>query len=187
MTTIIKMLITLSVIGIVSGGLLSEISKWAAPQIAAHRKAATEEAIFMVQPEAKSYKKMELDFEVYKVFDENENSVGYSLAYVGSGFQGKIRIMVGLNEELNRVIGLQVLEQIETPGLGTKIVEKPFTDQFIDLSLDPKAAWVKGVEPSNPNEIQAITGATISSVAIIDILNEGIEKLRSVENAGGVE
>ncbi len=187
MKTIIKMLITLSVIGIISGGLLSEISKWAEPQIIAHRKAATEEAIFMVQPQAKSYKKMEMDFEVYKVFDENENSIGYALPYEGSGFQGKIRIMAGLNEELSQVIGLQVLEQIETPGLGTKIVEKPFTDQFINLSTEPQVDWVKGVDPSNPNEIQAITGATISSKAIVFILNDGIEKLRSVENAGGTK
>ncbi|MGD8782174.1 MAG: FMN-binding protein [Ignavibacteria bacterium] len=187
MKTIIKMLITLSVIGIISGGLLSEISEWADPQIAAHRKAATEEAVYQVQPQAKSYEQLNLDFEVYKVFDENGNSLGYALPYEGNGFQGKIRLMAGLNEELTQLTGLQILEQIETPGLGTKVVEKPFTDQFIDLSTEPQVNWVKGVDPSNPNEIQAITGATISSKSVVFILNDGIKKLRSVENAGGVK
>lgn len=182
MKTVIKMLVTLSLIGIISGALLSQISGWAAPKIEMHRKAATEKAIFMVQPNGKDYEKVDtIDFELYKIFDENKNVIGYAMPFEGNGFQGKIRIMIGVKENLNQLVGLEVLEQIETPGLGTKVTEEPFTKQFIDLIAEPKVDWVKGVPASKKNEIQAITGATISSVAIVDIVNAGLQKLRSVE------
>ena len=77
-------------------------------------------------------------------------------------------------------MGLEVLEQVETPGLGTKVTEEPFTSQFVNLNVNPEITWVKGIKPQNPNEIQAITGATISSKAIVRIINEGVKKLRLV-------
>ena len=194
MKLILHMLVTLTIIGVISGGLLSEVSEWAAPKIEAHRKAETERAIFLVQPEAKSYvvdisenaiKKIEaVDFEVYRVFDENNNPIGYALPYEGNGFQGKIRLMVGIKNNLKELVGMQVLEQTETPGLGTKVTEDPFTNQFVKLIAEPDVAWVKGAPPTNSNEIQTITGATISSKAIVNIVNGGLQKLREVEESG---
>ena len=185
MKLVIHMLITLTLIGVISGAVLSELNKWAAPKIEANRKAETERAIFVVQSEATNYKKIEnIDFELYEVFDDHNNSLGYALPYEGNGFQGNIRLIVGVNKELENILGLEVLEQIETPGLGTKVTEKPFTGQFIDLKLNPQIDWVKGVDPSEPNEIQAITGATISSKAIVRIINEGVKKLRNEKLTG---
>lgn len=187
MKTVIKMLATLALIGIVSGAVLSELSGWAAPKIEAHRKAATEQAIYMVQPNAKDYQKVEtVDFELYKVFDENKNEIGYALPYEGNGFQGKIRLMVGVQKDMKQLVGLEILEQVETPGLGTKVTEDPFTNQFNELSTNPQIDAVKGAAPSNPNEIQAITGATISSKAVVDIINNGLAKLRSAEEGGNL-
>lgn len=185
MKLVIHMLATLSIIGIISGGLLSQLSGWAEPKIAAHRKAATEKAIFEVQPNAKKYEIVKnVGFELYQVFDENDISTGYALPYEGSGFQGKIRLMIGINKGFSKLIGMKVLEQVETPGLGTRVTEKDFTDQFISLETIPQIDWVKGAKPSKANEIQAITGATISSKAVVLIMNDGIKKLRSIEEGG---
>ena len=184
MKLVIHMLVTLTIIGIISGALLSGINGWAAPKIEANRKAETERAIFVVQSEATQYEKVDADFELYEVFDDNQNSLGFALPYEGNGFQGNIRLIVGVNKELTNILGLEVLEQVETPGLGTKIVEKPFTDQFINILVQPQIDWVKGAEPSNPNEIQAITGATISSKAIVNIINAGIARLNSQNKNG---
>ncbi|MEN8192268.1 MAG: FMN-binding protein [Bacteroidota bacterium] len=184
MKLVIQMLVTLSVIGIVSGALLSELSGWAKPKIEAHRKAATEKAIFLVQPEADKYKRIEsVKFEIYEVYD-HEMNIGYALPYSGSGFQGNIRLMVGLDSDLEMVTGLRVLEQVETPGLGTKVTEKFFTDQFYYLLATPSIECVKGAKPSKDNEIEAITGATISSKAIVRIINNGMSKLRSLRKEG---
>ena len=87
-------------------------------------------------------------------------------------------MMIGINTELDKVEGIKILEQIETPGLGTKIGEEFFTDQFKDLSASGDIVAVKGAEPANPNEIQAITGATISSKAVVRIINEALKQLK---------
>lgn len=187
MNNVVKMIITLSVIGIVSGGLLSRIDNWADPLIAANQKKQTEEAIFKVQPEAKAYENMNIPgMELYKVKDAGSSDIGYSLVYSGNGFQGKIRLMIGISSDLENITRMEVLEQVETPGLGTKVTEEPFTDQFKKLQTSPQIGWVKGVPPTKPNEIQAITGATISSKAVVVIMNEGITKLRTLKKEGKI-
>jgi electron transport complex protein RnfG len=120
----------------------------------------------------------------------SDSTVGIALEVVGSGFQGKISIMLGLSPDLNRISGIKILEQIETPGLGTKIVEDPtnkedpfwFPNQFKSLITNPEIEIVKNIKPSKPTEIQAITGATITSKAVVNILNEHIKQLRKIHN-----
>jgi len=187
MNTIVKMLVTLTVVGVISGGLLSQISNWAEPKIELNRKMETERAIFLVQPEAKSYEPVKNSkIELYKVFKDDAKSepIGYALPFEGNGFQGKIRLMVGVKSDLKELVGLEVLEQVETPGLGTKVTEEPFRDQFKGLNANPKVNWVKGEAPSNDSEIQTITGATISSKSVVDIINKGLLELRETVQNG---
>ncbi|PKL89331.1 MAG: electron transporter RnfG [Ignavibacteriae bacterium HGW-Ignavibacteriae-2] len=186
MKTVVKMIVTLSLIGIISGGFLSYIAAWAAPKIEKHRKEATAKAIFLVQPEGKKYESVEkIDFECYKVLGENDQLLGFALPYEGNGFQGKIRLMIGIKDDLKEMTGLQVLEQVETPGLGTRVTEEDYLKQFVGLITEPRIDWVKGAAPDKSNEIQAITGATISSKAVVLIVNDGIKKLRSIKDSGG--
>ncbi len=188
MKTIVAMLVTLSLIGVVSGGGLAMLSSWADPLIAANKKADTERAIFLVQPSAKSYEKVEkVAFELYRVFDETKNPLGYALPWEGNGFQGKVRMMVGVSADLNTITAIEVLDQVETPGLGTKVTEEPFRKQFQGLVAVPQVDWVKGVPPTKENEIQTITGATISSKAIVGIVNDGLAHLRKDMAQGGAQ
>ncbi len=185
MKTVIHMIATLSIIGIVAGGLLAGVNGWTTPQIEANKKAETEKAIFLVNPDGKSYEPVKgADFEIYKVMDDAKKLIGYSLVYEGNGFQGKIRVMLGLNEDMKKLTMYEVLEQSETPGLGTKILEDPFKKQFNGLVAEPKIEWVKAKAPSKPNEIQTITGATISSKSIVAIINTALEKARSLKQKG---
>ncbi|MDA3860782.1 MAG: FMN-binding protein [Melioribacteraceae bacterium] len=180
----IKMIFTLSIIGIISGSLLSKLSGWAEPKIAKHRLEDTKKAIFLVQPKANTYKKIEsLDFELYKV-SINDSLIGYALPYSGSGFQGNIRLMIGLDCNLIKITGMRVLEQVETPGLGTKVTEESFTCQFIDLVTNPLIECIKGAKATKVNEVEAITGATISSKAVLRIINTGLGELRSLKAEG---
>ena len=188
MKTIVGMLVTLSIIGIVSGGGHALLSSWADPLTPANNKADTERAIFQVHPDAKDYTKVEsVSFELYQVFDETKNSLGYALPWEGNGFQGKIRMMVGVTGDLTTITAIEVLEQVETPGLGTKVTEDPFRGQFSGLHAEPQVDWVKGVPPTRENEIQTITGATISSKAIVAIVNDGLVNLRKEITQGGAQ
>jgi Na+-translocating ferredoxin:NAD+ oxidoreductase subunit G len=187
MKKVIHMIATLSIIGIIAGGLLAGVNGWAIPLIEANKKSETERAIFLVNPEGKSYEAVpNAGFEIYKVLDDAKKVIGYSLAYEGNGFQGKIRIMLGLNEDMKNLTMYEVLEQSETPGLGSKITDEQFKKQFNGLIAEPNVAWVKGKAPSKPNEIQTITGATISSKSLVAIINEALIKARSLKEKGAL-
>lgn len=187
MKNIIHMIATLTIIGIVAGGLLAGVNGWATPLIEANKKAETEKAIFLVNPAGKSYETVaNAGFEIYKVMDETKKLIGYSLVNEGNGFQGKIRVMMGLSEDMKKLTMYEVLEQSETPGLGTLIMDDPFKKQFNGLITEPKVEWVKGKAPSKSNEIQTITGATISSKAIVEIINNALEKARSLKGKGTI-
>jgi electron transport complex protein RnfG len=68
---------------------------------------------------------------------------------------------------------MEVLESRETPGLGDKIYKDlEFVAGFSALSIEPEIVAVKKGTKSQPNEIDAITGATISAKAIVRIINE---------------
>ena len=183
MKEVVHIIATLTLIGVIAGGSLSLVNNWAAPKIAINQKAETERAIYLVHLDGKRYEEIKnAGFEVYRVFNEADSSVGYSLVYSGNGFQGKIKLMIGLSDDISKITSIEVLEQSETPGLGTKILEPPYKDQYNGLVTTPAVKLVKGLEPSNPNEVQSITGATISSRAVVTIVNDGVAKLRALES-----
>jgi electron transport complex protein RnfG len=173
-----KMIVVLGLIGIISGGILALTYVSAVPLIEENQRRATAEAVSSVLPDAEDYKEVEIDRSTtYFVGERDGEAVGYAVLNEGSGYQGKIRIMVGFSADLKSITGLEVLENSETPGLGNRIVQAGFRDQFKSAVPDPTIVCVKGAK-STQSEIEAITGATISSKAVTSILNDGLEKLR---------
>ncbi|MFH0735177.1 MAG: FMN-binding protein [bacterium] len=186
MKTAIHMIATLTILGALAGGLLSFVAGWAAPKIAQHRQEDTEKAIYLVQTEGNKFEKVKnVDFDLFMVFNTTGDTVGYAMPIEGTGFQGKIRMMLGVKTDLQEITGLEILEQSETPGLGDRIREDGFRQQFVKLIANPLVEWIKGVKPEKANQIQTITGATISSKAVVAIINDNLAKLRSSINAGG--
>jgi electron transport complex protein RnfG len=188
MKTVVHMLATLTVIGVISGGALSFVNTWAVPHIVENQKRDTERAIFLVQPAAKSYEAVAgVKYELYRVFDAEKQPIGYAMPFAGNGFQGKIKIMAGVSPDASTVIGLEILDQVETPGLGTKVTEDPYRGQFTKLVAQPEIVAVKGAPPTKPNEVQTITGATISSKAVIMIVNDALRTLRTGLKEGAIK
>lgn len=172
---ILHMISVLTVIGLMVGGILSSVNYFAAPLIEANRLKALKEAIFYVLPKAKNYETIEKDdMIIYKGIDENGDTVGYSFTAEGPGYQANIKMMVGLQTDLSKLNGMQVLEQLETPGLGNLIEDDFFQDQFKGLEFRPKIEYIKNRKPEKPNQIQALTGATISSKAVTNNINNVI-------------
>ena len=85
------------------------------------------------------------------------------------GYGGRIRVMVGIDPD-GTVRGVTVLEQAETPGLGARIREPEFLDQFIGKSLD---SFDFKVEKDGRN-VHAITAATISSRAVAEAVEDAL-------------
>lgn len=171
-----KMFLNLTVVGSVSGVLLAAAFHYADPLIQANREKELKEAIFVVLPEAKDYKVHEKTVDnkkltVYEGVDKEGAPVGIAFKAEGGGFQGNISLMVGLNLDYLRLKGIKVLEQVETPGLGNRIGEPKFEDQFKGVEITPKVEYIKNRKPDKPNQIQSITGATISSDAVVKNVN----------------
>jgi electron transport complex protein RnfG len=91
--------------------------------------------------------------------------------------------MVGVGPDLQEVKGIQILESSETPGLGGKIRGESFKNQFRDLSAVGEIGLVKSAEPDK-GEVQAITGATISSKAVVNIINKELSRVRKIPSTG---
>ena len=117
---------------------------------------------------------------VYAGYDENGAITGIAIQGSGQGYADVIRILYGYNVEDQTVIGTYVLETKETPGLGDKIEkDERFLANFnaLDAKLNDAGTAVlnpiipvKNGEKKNAWEVEGITGATISSRAIGNIL-----------------
>jgi len=177
----VQMVLVLSVVGVVSGGALVGIYRYAQPRIEVNRERALRVAIFEVLPGAETHETIVKEGKtIYKGFDSSGRLIGYAFTGNGPGYQGTIEVMIGVDPELQKTKGIEILESVETPGLGAKITERLFRDKFRGLVIRPLIELIKGKSPEKPNQIQAITGATISSQAVIDILNKTIKEIRGI-------
>ncbi|MCF7825436.1 MAG: FMN-binding protein [Candidatus Marinimicrobia bacterium] len=193
-----RMIFVLTLITVLSGGILAGWDMVTQPKIEFHRQEALKAAIGDVLPAHDSYQTQKTEFGSIYIGrrDSISDPVGIAFMAVGSGFQGELRIMVGLTPDMTQLTGIKVLEQIETPGLGTKIVVDPsnkqdpywFPAQFKGLQISPEIVVIKNAKPTHNNEIQGITGATISSKAVTRLLNEQITDIKTAWTAlGGTE
>ncbi len=184
MNTSTKMIIVLTLIAALSGSVLSMWDGVTAPLIEANRLKVLKAAISEVLPTYERYDEVQVrdDIILYVGKDTSDATVGVAFKAKGNGFSPDLTLMVGINPDFTSLTGIEVLEQTETPGLGNKIEEDEFKTQFIGLITDEqKAKVVKNVKPDDPTRgIQAISGATISSKAVVDIIWSQIDVVREL-------
>jgi len=174
-----RMISVLTIVGFISGLTLVAVYKYANPLIINNQKEEMKEAIFKIFPDGKSYDEKTMGKDnVFEVKDQNGKLLGYAFLAEGNGYQGAIKMLAGIQSDMNTLVGIEILDSQETPGLGQEITSDKFRSQFKGLKASPDITYVKNQKPSNPNEIEAITGATISSRAVVTILNEKIDELR---------
>jgi electron transport complex protein RnfG len=183
-------------VGVLCGLLIVSVFELTRPIIAANRAEALQRAVFTVIPGAASSETFVREDDggfarlpeeakaegprVYAGYDDAQALVGVALEARGMGYADTITVLYGYSFEKKAIVGLQVLQSKETPGLGDKIETDPdFRANFeaLDVSLDPSGEGlanpivaVKSGEKTDPWQIDGITGATISSVAIADML-----------------
>lgn len=182
MRNAVRMILVLVVVGLISGGALVCVYNYASPLIESNKAKELEESIYKVLPEAVEYNRIEKDgIVLYEGIDGRDKVIGYAFKAKGVGYQGEIEIIAAIDVKLKELKGMEVLESSETPGLGAEIANEPFKSQFRSLFVLPKITFTKG-KVSEKNEIQAITGATISTKAVVEILNKEIARIRTVFN-----
>ncbi len=111
-----------------------------------------------------------VDKETYYVVSKPDGTISYVVPTEGAGLWGLIKLMVGFTEELEELTGIGIFAQNETPGLGARIEEEWYRTQFTGKK-GPFDLVDEGAGDA-PDEIDAITGATRTSRAMLSILND---------------
>lgn len=185
--TLIKNALILMCITLIAGISLSFVYEITKDPIRAAEQRAREEAYRAVCPAAQTFGEVEdtsaaqallaEEFpgisvtEVQKALDGSGNLVGYVLAVVTpEGYGGEISLSMGV-DTAGVLTGMTILSMNETPGLGAKCTDAAFSSQFAGISGE--VVCVKdGVDAEN--EIDAISGATITSTAVTKAVNGGL-------------
>lgn len=186
----LRLVATLAAAGAASGLVLVTAHLLTAPRIERNRAEALRAAIYRVLPGTADIAALQLvdgvlarDGEgsggdvVYACRDDAGRLVGYAIPAEGPGFMDTIKVLYGFDPKRRTIVGLEVLESRETPGLGDEISRDPqFLASFRSLAVEPRIEPVKRGERDRPNEVDCITGATISSEAVVQILNRSMDR-----------
>ncbi len=180
---IAKVALSLFVIVFVSVLLLAFVNYVTKDVIAKMNTQLENEARAAVLPAASSFEQAEFESDgiVEAVYTglSGDKAVGYCVTVAPDGYGGPIRMMVGVDDTFS-VTGIQITESSETAGLGAKASEAAFLNQFAG-----KTEGVSVVKSGTPgaDQISAISGATITSRAVADGVNQAV--LAAKQIAGG--
>ncbi len=126
------------------------------------------------------------DMNIYRMSKNGEEMIAY--IFVGSGLWGRIQGVIAFDKNLERVVGIDFIEQNETPGLGGRITEKAFKDQFKGKRIPQKGFSLRlgggGDYDPESGRFDAITGATSTSRAVERIINDAIIQVRKAMGSG---
>jgi H+/Na+-translocating ferredoxin:NAD+ oxidoreductase subunit G len=113
---------------------------------------------------------------IYLGHDPSGKRIGFALSATGNGFQDPVTVMFGYDASAHALIAMKVIANKETPGLGNKIEsDSAFIDGFVGATA-PLEGVKKDRGKSRPNDVVMITGATISSRAVIRIINDAVAR-----------
>jgi len=130
--------------------------------------------------EEKTVTLSDTEYTYFEALDSGSNVIGYVFTTVAKGYGGDVKVMTGIDTD-GKITGVTPLTLNETPGLGMKAKETSFLSQF--------AGKVQGitVNKSTPgdNEIQALTGATITSKAVTSCVNQAFDIFYGIKEANG--
>jgi len=116
--------------------------------------------------------------EVFRAMSKAGECVGWSFNAIGPGFADKIELVVAVDKDFEKFAGFDVLASNETPGFGNQIKFDYFRDQFKGAPAEDLKLATSGDNTKIDSEIIAISGATISSEAVVDIINNAITQIK---------
>lgn len=171
---ILKLTLSLAALTAAAGVILGFVATQTMPLADANDKRMQEEARKEVLPDADRFEAMAGHPEWMEGRDKTGKSVGYVIQAVGKGYGGEIKMALGVDNQF-KVVAYKITQQNETPGLGDGALKPKFRDQFKGKSLEQ----LEVVKRPDPQKIQAITGATITSRGVTKIIAEAVQTLQN--------
>ncbi len=151
----------LSLICILASASLAAVNSLTKHKIIEQARVEEEASLKEVIPDAQKFEPVKSGEEVlyYKVFDKDNRFIGAAFKASQKGYSSVIETMVGMKKD-GIITGIKILNQNETPGLGARIAETSFRSQFSNKNIE------------GLSDVSAITGATISSRAVIESVKQ---------------
>ena len=116
--------------------------------------------------------------EVYRAMSEAGECVGWAFNAAGSGFADKIELVVAVDKDFEKLAGFDVLASNETPGFGDQIKYDYYRDQFKGAPAEELKLISSGDPKKIDAEIVAISGATVSSESVVEIINNYLIQIK---------
>lgn len=189
------MVVVLAVIAMISAGVLSQVYGLTSVIIEENAARTLESSVYEVLPgtskvniirrspdelgvdDPKEMREKEQKTTlIYQGVNDQDQIIGYAFVGEGNGYAGTVRVLVGVDETSNKILNLKILDHTETPGLGTKIEDESFRKQFVGKTVqDPIKLG---------QDINIISGATISSRAASEAVRQGFDDAAAVYKGG---
>ncbi|MDD5116851.1 MAG: RnfABCDGE type electron transport complex subunit G [Candidatus Omnitrophica bacterium] len=172
MREMIRYGLILALICAIAAGLLAGVNELTRGKIASQAYAEEQAALKEVMPLAAKFAEVKVGEEIlyYKALDNQDKIIGFVFKAGAKGYSSLVQTLAGIFPD-GSISAIKVISQNETPGLGMRITEKKFTDQF------------KNQDSLSLSGVQAITGATISSRAVMDsVKKKAAEVLELIKN-----
>ncbi len=159
----------LAMICVVASGLLAGMNSLTKAKIIAQAQAEEETALREVMPQGEHFEPIKKgeDIIYYKALNKDGKLIGVAFKASGKGYSSVVDTLVGMSRD-GTVIAVKILNQNETPGLGNRITEPSFTGRFSNKNVQDLTG------------VQAITGATISSKAVLNSVQEKAKEIQAL-------
>lgn len=157
------------------------------PQIERNAELAEKRAILQVlQVEASDDEQVERMYQesvrpqewrgltVYALLDPTGTAKGFAIPMVGAGLWGTIQGYLGVTKDVSGITGIEFTDHNETPGLGSRIDEPWYKEQFVGIRIANGQVELSG--PGGEAKVDAITGATSTSLAVLNIVRATVEQ-----------
>ena len=159
----------LAIICIVASGLLAVVNSLTQPRIIAQAQDQEEATLSELLPAAASFTPVKSGDEVlyYKGYDKDKHFAGVVFKAAAKGYSSIIETMAGMTKD-GKITAIKIVSQNETPGLGSKITQPDFISRF------------SAKNTAELSQVQAITGATISSRVVINSVTSKAKDLQEL-------
>lgn len=173
MKPMLKITLSLAVICAIAAAGLAAVNQMTKKAIAINNQKEVQESLSFLFPQSERFDPVSFtnpspessqkgkDFNILELYQaiQEDSGIGYVFKVETKGYGGEILLLIAISTQDQNMEGIKILEHQETPGLGSEITSSHFQDQFKGKSLS---------DPYEINQdIQALSGATISSKAII--------------------
>lgn len=192
MKKILLSTLTLVIITLVAGLSLAAVYEITKTPIERAEEKAEQAAYRSVMPQAQVFEPMpftpiELPVgvtvdEIQVARAEDRSLMGYVVkATSGNGYGGALTVAVGL-DSTGGILGVSVISQSETAGLGSKCTEKSFTDKFVGLT-----GRVEYTKDGEAGKVDALSGATVTTKAVVEAVNAALDQVWQIITQRGEE